>query len=63
MTAEQERDMERYHQYKAKADEIREKIRQADAEGRNGRAIYGRELEEAESTARTCYELATDRGY
>jgi len=63
MTTEQERDMERYHEWKAKADELREKIRQADSEGRDGQSIYGRQLQEAESTARTCYELATDRGY
>ena len=35
MTAEQERDMERYHQWKAKAKQLREKIRQADSEGRD----------------------------
>jgi len=63
MTAEQQKDMQDYHRFKAIADELREKIRQADSEGRDGRAIYGRQLDEAESTAQTCYELATDRGY
>jgi stress response protein YsnF len=63
MTAEQQKDMQDYHKWKAIAEEYREKIRQANANGNNGREMYGRLLDEAESTAQTCYELATDRGY
>lgn len=63
MTAEQQKDMQEYHKWTAIVDELKEKIRQANANGQNGEAMYGSQLRNAESTARTCYELATDRGY
>lgn len=55
--------MQEYHRWKAKAEEIKEQIRKYNNEGKDGKAMFGRSLENAESQARTCYELATDRGF
>lgn len=61
MTQEQYR--KEYHRWKAKAEEIREQINKFNSEGKDGKAMFGKSLENAESQARNCYELATDRGF
>lgn len=55
--------MNQHHKWNDKARELEEKIRQANAEGRDGKSIYGYQLDEAKRQSALCYELATDRGF
>ena len=61
--SQQEKYMQDHYKWTDKVQEIEQKIREANSEGRDGKAIYEYQLSEARSQARLCYELATDRGF
>ena len=60
---QQEKYMKDHYKWENKVRELEDKIREMSADGRNGKSIYGNQLNEARSQSRLCYELATDRGY
>jgi len=55
--------MRQHYKWNDKAKELEEKIREANSQGRDGEAIWGKQLAEAYRQSNLCYELATDRGF